>query len=273
MPVLDVVDGVVHRPALHRLDVEVHRRIVRVQEQLESRGVGADLVEQLVERDEVARALAHGHRLTVAQERDPLVDQRLERVGVEAERLGRTLQPRDVAVMIGARARRRRWSKPRENLSMRYGAVRTEIRVLPVGPNQHPILVVAVVGRAEPHSAFVVVRLPDVAQPLHRRLDLALRRKLGFPEVHVERDPEPLERGLDPPKHPRHASARMRRNRSSIGQVGEPRHPRSRGCLGQVLDVLAVVAVGGDLRLAARELQEPSLDRGAEPVHLTARHR
>src|SRR5919197_353348 len=48
VPVLHVVDGVVQRAAAHLFDVEPERRIARAGEQREARGVGPDLVDQLV---------------------------------------------------------------------------------------------------------------------------------------------------------------------------------------------------------------------------------
>ena len=142
--------------------------------------------------------------------------------------------------------------------------------MLPVRPDHDTILVVAVVGRAEPHRAFLVVDVARLAQPFYGCLDLTLRRELGLPEVDVERHAEPVE------GRPRSTAAPAPPLRPACGGIARGRAGRRARPLGledvpgEVLDVRAVVAVLGDLRLSAHELQEPRLDRGAEPVHLAA---
>ena len=65
-------------------------------------GVDADGLDEVVERDDGAGALAHPDRLTVADQVDHLPDQHLDGVGVVAERGGDGLEPGDVAVVVGA---------------------------------------------------------------------------------------------------------------------------------------------------------------------------
>ena len=64
----------------------------------------------------VAAALGHRRALAALDEVHELHDRDLERVGVAAERRHRGLQPRDVAVMVGADGISWR-SKPRSRLS------------------------------------------------------------------------------------------------------------------------------------------------------------
>ena len=102
MAVLNVVDGVLERLPRDVGDVEVHRPIVGEQEEVEASRVRAHLVDQLVQRDERAGALAHLHRLAAPEERDELVQDDLDTIRVEAERRRRALHPRDVTVVIGS---------------------------------------------------------------------------------------------------------------------------------------------------------------------------
>ena len=65
-------------------------------------GVDADVVDQLVERDELAAALGHPRPLAALDDVDELHDRGLEAVGLEAERRERRAHPRHVAVVVGA---------------------------------------------------------------------------------------------------------------------------------------------------------------------------
>ena len=67
-----------------------------------ARGVHADVVEQVVERDDRAGALRHLHALAALDEVDELHDHELEALGVAAERLPGGLHARHVAVVVGA---------------------------------------------------------------------------------------------------------------------------------------------------------------------------
>ena len=68
----------------------------------EPRRVDADLVEQIVERDEVAPALGHRRALAALDEVHELQDRHLDRVRVAAERRHRRLELAHVGVVIGA---------------------------------------------------------------------------------------------------------------------------------------------------------------------------
>ena len=103
--VLHVVDRVLGRLLAREVEVEVDRRVVRALQHEEARRVDADLVDQLVERDELAAALGHRRALAALDEVDELQHRDLERVGIGAERRHRRLHARDVAVMVGAERR------------------------------------------------------------------------------------------------------------------------------------------------------------------------
>ena len=91
--VLDVVDRVVAGLAAGQVEVEVDGRLVAAPEHEPAGRVDADVVEQLVERDEVAAALRHLRPLAGFDDVDEAHDQRLEGVGVGAERLDRGPHP------------------------------------------------------------------------------------------------------------------------------------------------------------------------------------
>ena len=88
MGVLHVVDGVVGGLLARQLDVEVERLVgVAAQEEV-ARGVGAHLVEQVLERDHLAGTLAHAHGLAAAEQVDELPDDDVELAGVAERRDG-----------------------------------------------------------------------------------------------------------------------------------------------------------------------------------------
>ena len=92
MCVLHVVDRVLRGLPPGQLDVEVDRPVVRALQHEEARGVNADLVEQLVERDEFTPPLGHRSLLASLDEMDELEQRHLDRLGVAAERGERRLQ-------------------------------------------------------------------------------------------------------------------------------------------------------------------------------------
>src|SRR5215208_6872372 len=100
--VLAVVDGVLVRLLARELEVEVDRRVVRALEEEEARGVDADVVEQVVERDELALALRHPRALAALHQVDELHDQELQRSVGAAERAPDREHALDVPVVVGA---------------------------------------------------------------------------------------------------------------------------------------------------------------------------
>src|ERR1019366_3420858 len=109
--VLDVEDRVVERLFLRELDVELDVRVRTSREKEEAERVGActlsaggfvDLVHDLVDGDEVSRALAALDRLAPLRDEDELIQERLEPIRREAQRGQRVSYSRDVSVVIGA---------------------------------------------------------------------------------------------------------------------------------------------------------------------------
>ena len=102
MRVLDVVDGVLAVLAHGEAEVEFHLRVGLSIEEVTA-GVDGNFVEQVRERNGLARALGHTHDLAIAHELDELHQHDVETVrAVEAQRVHRTLHAGHVAVMVGA---------------------------------------------------------------------------------------------------------------------------------------------------------------------------
>ena len=90
------------------------------------------------------------------QQVDQLGDHDLELVGIVAEGLHRGLQPRDVAVVVGAPHVDEQVEAPGELVPV-VGDVGQQVGVLAVGLDEHPVLVVAEVGRPQPGGAVGLV--------------------------------------------------------------------------------------------------------------------
>ena len=185
--VLDVVDGVLGRLLLGELDVEVDLHVRGARGEEPAGGVGAHRVEQVVERDEGARALRHRDLDAVDHEADPADQQHLVVVRVVAHRLGRVLVPGHRPVVVHAPDVDEVVEAAAELLGD-VADVGGEVRRPAVGAVDHAVLVVAEGGGAEPGRAVLLVDLARVAQPLHRPLDPALvvERGLALPDVEVD---------------------------------------------------------------------------------------
>ena len=235
--VLHVVDGVLARLLGGQVDVDLERLVGAALDQVPARRVHADLVEQVVEEDDIAGALAHARLLAAAQQVDELVDQHLDPVGVAADHRADRLQPGDVAVMVGTEHVDR--AVEVAQLVVHVGDVGGEVGRLAAGAQHDAVLVVAVGGGAHPGGAV----LDEGVDRLQGLGDLLLDHRLLLPRVDV--DAEARERCLDRLQHVRHGVAVELR---------------------QVVDVLADVAVlRGRLAATAR------VDRQAELLHLPAR--
>ena len=213
-------------------------------------GVDADLGEQLVEGDELARPLAHRDLLAVADEADPRVEQDLDGLAVVAHRLGGVADAGDRPVVVGAPDVDEVVEAAVELLGD-VADVGREVGRFAGGSVDDPVLVVAEGGRAEPDRAVLLVDMAALAQALDRSGDPALVVEPRLARPDVEMHAERLEAGLDP-----FADATGRpptddgRGIGAVGGgggpdvVGDGRH--------QVMDVGALVAVLGH-RLTALE--------------------
>ena len=102
MRVLHVVHRVVLRLLARERQVEIERRVVAALEHEEPRRVDADVVDQVVERDDLPLPLRHLDALAALDEVHKLHDQELERVGLASECAPRGLHPRHVSVVVRA---------------------------------------------------------------------------------------------------------------------------------------------------------------------------
>ena len=174
MRVLDVVHGVLARLLARQLDVEVDRAIVRALEHEEPRRVDADLVEQVIERDEVPTPLGHGERLPALDQVHELQDRRLHRVGIAAERRDRRLQLERVGRMVGTE-RNQLALEPSVALVLDVGDVRGQIGGLAVGAHHDAVLVVAEARRAQPQRAVGPVHVARLLEERERSLQFVWR--------------------------------------------------------------------------------------------------
>ena len=190
--VLDVVDRVVVRLAAGELEVEVDRGVVTAPEHEPARRVDADVVEQLVEGDEVAAALRHLRPLAAFDDVDEAHDQRLEALRVGAEGLDRGAHAGHVAMVVGAED----VDQPAEaalELVPVVGDVGGEVGRFAVGPDQHPVLVVAEGRRAQPEGLVAAVGVAGLVELGEGRLDLAAAVEVALGEPGVEADAEAVE--------------------------------------------------------------------------------
>ena len=151
---LHVEDRVLVGLAGDQVEVDGLGGVDRLQQVGEAGGVGADLVEQVVERDEVAGALRdrdRARRPARARLTSWVIDD-LQLVGVVAERLHGGLHPRHVAVVVGAPDVDEQVEAAGELVAV-VGDVGQQVGVLAVALDQHPVLVVAEVGGAQPDRA------------------------------------------------------------------------------------------------------------------------
>ena len=140
-----------------------------------------------------------------------------------------------------------------------------------VSAANHPVLVVAEVGRAHPHGVVVVEHVSLGTQSVDRAVNRALagggvdRVQVALAEPHVEVHVEPFERRADVAELELVADLAGQWERLVVGEHEQvwPRLEHSGGELG---DVAARIAV-----LGGRESARGGEDRGAEVVHLRAR--
>ena len=139
-----------------------------------------------------------------------------------------------------------------------------EICVVAVRLADHPVLVVAVVRRAEPEGAVLVVETTARAQALDRTIHppVAIERALGLPDI--ESNAQPGERRFDPGADLLGCPLAEDPGRLAVAVPGGLRH-LVRHSRREVADVGAVVAV-----LGQRRAVEDRRDRRAEIAHLGA---
>ena len=242
--VLHVVDRVLAGALAGQVDVDVERLVVGAGHEEVAQRVDADGVGELVDRDDVAAALAHA----LAGHRDHLVQQHLDPLGVVPQAAGRGLQPPHVAVVVGAEHVEQALVAARQ-LVLDVGEVGPEVRGRPVGAHEHAVLVVAEGRRAQPRGPVAILDVAGRAGLGDGAVDGAggVQLALGEPEVHADADA--LERGADTRDH---ALGAERRPLLDRGVEVEVERGRELGDLGARVAALGrlLAALAGAQRLA-----------------------
>ena len=182
--------------------------------------------------------------------------------------------PGDRAVVVGALDVDRLGEAALE-LGQVIGDVGHEVGVAAVGLAHHAVLVVAVVGGAQPERAALLVGLARGDEPRHGRVDPAAgvqaRLEVVVVEAHAEGgEVEVLLVAQVGDRELADAVAVVEAARGGeLAVVGLDRlaGPEVGGDVG---DVVAVVGVLGPARIARRQAGEPGLDRGGEGGDLHA---
>ncbi len=200
MRVLDVVDRVLLGPLGREVDVDLDRLVGPAVDQVPARRVHADLVHEVVEKDDLAATLRHRRLLAAAGQVDELVEQHLDALLVVAEHPCDRRVPAPRAVVVGAEHIDRPVEAAVElvrEVDHVGGAVRRRSTTFRRA-DQDAVGVVAVGGGAGPDGAVVLVGV-QARQVLGKP---CLQLALEHPRVEV--DTEALEARLDLPEHPGH---------------------------------------------------------------------
>src|SRR4029077_18547715 len=171
-------------------EIEDEMRLRRSIDEEESRGVHADFVHDLGERDDVSLALAHLDRLGAAFQRHVLREQDFERTW-PPKRSDERLQSVDVTVMVGPEDVEQEFVTALELVAMVRGIGR-EIRRAAVAAPQDAILLVAEFRRPEEKRPVLFVGMPASFKLFEHVRDLAAVVKSGFRKPGVEVDAESL---------------------------------------------------------------------------------
>lgn len=147
--ILDIVHRVFTGFFLRQVDIEFHLAVQRAAGEEIPRRIGADFVDEFGQRDGFPGAFGHFHGFAVPEERHHLEQVHIEVIGIVAEEFDGRLQTDDVAVMIGA-PDIDQLLESAVKFILRIGDIRAEIGGLAIGADDHAVLVVSVVGRAEP---------------------------------------------------------------------------------------------------------------------------
>ena len=271
--VLHVVHRVRRVLLLRHLDVEVDGLVGGLRQHEVAGRVHAHLVDELLERDHLARALGHAHGLAVAKQVHQLAEHDLKRAGpTPGGQHG--LAAGDVAVVVGA-PDVDEVVETALHLVVVIRHVAHEVRHLAVGLDEHAVLLVAERARLEPGGAVLDV---DVALLVHGRkaaVDGALAVLVGLVEAALA---EPaVERRAEALGH-----AMLLGQLVGVGALAEVLHALGRvgieplvavfvdDGLSDVLHVRAGIAGFGHLHVAAEQLLVAHGHRLAEVVHLGA---
>ena len=195
MGILDVIDGVLVRARQRQVHVEGELGVALAGNQEEAHGVAppglvpaARPLDQVTQRDVAARTLGDLHLLTVAHDAHHLV-QHVVRVALRdahVQRLQPGANPRHRAVVIRTLDVDGLGETPLP-LAQVIGHVRHEIGVAAFGLAHHAVLVVTVVGGAQPQRAVLLEGVAAGHQSRHGLFHLAVGVERRLQVVTVER--------------------------------------------------------------------------------------
>ena len=248
--VLHVEHRVLHGLRRHHAQVDGLAAAQGLQQERHAGGVGPDEIHQVVEQHHVAGPLGDLGLLAPAHHRDELPQHNLELLAAVPQGAHAGRQALHVAVVVCTPHVDQQVEAAGQLVGV-VGDVGQQVGGLSVGAHQHPILVVAAVGAAQPGGAVGAVGGPGGLQGLQDRVGGA------------GADQGPLAGpGVEP-----HAEARQALGHVAAGAGVAPLQGLDAGGhLGRPLpDVVAVVAVGG--RLGALLAGHEGFGEG---VHLTA---
>ncbi len=197
MRILHVIHRVLVGLFERQVDVEHELGIGLARDQEKAHRVAAHPVDEVAHGHVRAGALGNLHFLAAAHHLHQAVQHvfGIARRDADAEGLQPGAHARDGAVVIGA-LHVDDLAEAALPLAEVIGDVRHEVGVAAVRFAHHPVLVVAVVGGAQPERAVLLVGLAARDERLDHLLDLALGVEAGFEVVEVEPYAESLEIGV-----------------------------------------------------------------------------
>src|SRR4051812_9704448 len=273
--VLHVIDGVVVRLLHGQLEIEIERRVRAALQQEEPRDIRTDRVEHVLEEQELSGAPAHALEHTLLQETHVLVEQHLETRRVDADRRERDLHLLQVVLRVRAPDVQLQIDATLLEAETVIGDVRRQIFRIADLVDKDPSLVGLVapqsgrLGRLEEDDAVALGDDAALSELVDRLVEIPRDDEGRLLVPGIEPDAElsgddALGVGDDPVD--RHRGERLglliELELAVAGPVG------LLDLHGDVLHVLALVAVGRHLDAFAEELAVADRDRDAEALHL-----
>ena len=269
MRILDVVDRVFVRSLLREIEIEIQLAVEGAHQEEIPRCIDADLLHQFPQRHRLPRALAQLYDLTVTIETHHLQEKHRKLLGIVPECRHRRLDTGDIAVMI----RPPDVDEPAEAarvLVVMIGDIRGKIRRYTVVAEDHTILVIPVVRRAQPDRTVLLIG----GAAFEQHIDDA---------AHCRR----MERALTEPRIERHTEVCEILAKCgeflAIGNVLELFQTLLLGqseiaipvtvddALCRLYDIRTVVAILREQHLPSKEFQIACIHRHGEQMHLIAR--
>ena len=268
MGVLHVVHRVVLGLRLGQVDVEHEFAVGLARGEEKACCIPPDFIDQVAQRDIRAGALGDLHFFAAAHHRHHLVQNIVGVAGRDAasDRHQSGAHPRDGAVMVRA-------LDVDGALEAAFpfgdviGHIRHEVSPATLGLAHHAVLVIAIVGAAQPQRAFGFIGLAGGGQRLHRGLDPAIAVQRGFEVVVVKAHTEGLQVQILFAAQAGHGKAADGLQVIDIATGGDGCHlVIADTLLGQIglrdiADVIAAIAIGRPFRRLGRQSARARLHR------------